>query len=170
MQPNLLLFSANLAARHSKQMPVDWTAEAQEAYKLLVECGRDLTNTPSPRASPTIEQLVTTLQVSAQHPWHVCTFPEADHRHREEATAAGGVGVADSAQTRHAAACKTSRNHHHRSHCRPRRRRRCRQDRGRDELLAAEARAPHRDKAVDDEGLRRGADCPRFFLVARRSH
>ncbi|VDO64187.1 unnamed protein product [Heligmosomoides polygyrus] len=50
-------FSANLAARHSKQMPVDWTAEAQEAYKLLVECGRDLTNTPSPRASPTIEQL-----------------------------------------------------------------------------------------------------------------
>ncbi|KAK5982120.1 hypothetical protein GCK32_016818, partial [Trichostrongylus colubriformis] len=50
-------FSANLAARHSKQMPADWTAEAQEAYKLLVECGRDLTNTPSPRSSPSLDQL-----------------------------------------------------------------------------------------------------------------
>ncbi|VDL76085.1 unnamed protein product [Nippostrongylus brasiliensis] len=38
-------------------MPADWTAEAQEAYKLLVECGRDLTNTPSPRSSPSVDQL-----------------------------------------------------------------------------------------------------------------
>ncbi|XGW26729.1 hypothetical protein V3C99_007373 [Haemonchus contortus] len=52
-------FSANLAARPSRQTPPDWTSEAQEAYKLLVECGRDLTNTStsSPRSSPSSEQL-----------------------------------------------------------------------------------------------------------------
>ncbi|KHJ91890.1 hypothetical protein OESDEN_08230 [Oesophagostomum dentatum] len=47
----------SFSSRQSKQPPPDWTAEAQEAYKLLVECGRDLTNTPSPRSSPTSEQL-----------------------------------------------------------------------------------------------------------------
>ncbi|EYC10540.1 hypothetical protein Y032_0055g2613 [Ancylostoma ceylanicum] len=46
----------SFSARQSKHMPPDWSAEAQEAYKLLVECGRDLTNTPSPRSSPTSEQ------------------------------------------------------------------------------------------------------------------
>ncbi|KAK6016743.1 hypothetical protein OSTOST_17770, partial [Ostertagia ostertagi] len=48
---------ANLAARQVKQTPADWTVAAQEAYKLLVECGRDLTNTPSPRSSPSVDQL-----------------------------------------------------------------------------------------------------------------
>ncbi|PIO67455.1 variant SH3 domain protein, partial [Teladorsagia circumcincta] len=50
-------FSANLAARQVKQTPADWTVAAQEAYKLLVECGRDLTNTPSPRSSPSVDQV-----------------------------------------------------------------------------------------------------------------
>ncbi|KJH48926.1 p21-Rho-binding domain protein [Dictyocaulus viviparus] len=50
-------FSASLAARQSRQTPPDWTPEAQDAYKFLVECGRDLTNTPSPIPSPTSDQL-----------------------------------------------------------------------------------------------------------------
>ncbi|WKY08360.1 hypothetical protein Q1695_007689 [Nippostrongylus brasiliensis] len=61
-------FSANLAARQSKQMPADWTAEAQEAYKLLVECGRDLTNTPSPRSSPSVDQLKRITVIERKQP------------------------------------------------------------------------------------------------------
>uniref|UniRef100_A0A0K0D688 Uncharacterized protein n=1 Tax=Angiostrongylus cantonensis TaxID=6313 RepID=A0A0K0D688_ANGCA len=41
-----------------RQTSSEWTPEAQDAYKFLVECGRDLTNTPSPCASPTEDQLV----------------------------------------------------------------------------------------------------------------
>ncbi|ETN80568.1 hypothetical protein NECAME_02313 [Necator americanus] len=46
----------SFSARQTKPVPPDWSVEAQEAYKLLVECGRDLTNTPSPRSSPTFDQ------------------------------------------------------------------------------------------------------------------
>ncbi|KAJ1364364.1 hypothetical protein KIN20_024450 [Parelaphostrongylus tenuis] len=49
-------FSANLAARQSR-LSSEWSPEAQDAYKFLVECGRDLTNTPSPCTSPTEDQL-----------------------------------------------------------------------------------------------------------------
>ncbi|CAJ0603569.1 unnamed protein product [Cylicocyclus nassatus] len=48
----------SFSARQSKTNPPDWSAEAQEAYKLLVECGRDLTNnSASTRDSPSIDDL-----------------------------------------------------------------------------------------------------------------
>ncbi|KAK6046868.1 hypothetical protein COOONC_15629 [Cooperia oncophora] len=58
-------FSANLAARQTKETPADWTVAAQEAYKLLVECGRDLTNTPSPNGSQS-------SKINQQNQHHQC--------------------------------------------------------------------------------------------------